>query len=257
VDDLVQSYTAEVAGVLGASQCGSADNPVYCHRWWPADTDLNLWWSHFGHRRTGLVDLVREHHPSMSASHTLTAFDPTKIASFEKENYVAYYQKRWVKLLRVSVGLVQETYQLTRLQAIQGAFLVARAEIAFAPFPNNDVPRAEAFMRRFFAMVKRIHHLDLDVEQAARLEVNWWSVHRKLFANPQNQELVDAITAVYALAYNIEREKLYEAAFHRAQGMLYSDLWVNSDRDPQSPYLVEEERELLTGYTALKAALVE
>ena len=132
---------------------------------------------------------------------------------------------------------------------------MARAEIAFAPFPDNDVPRGEAFMRRFFAMIKRIHHLDLDVEQAARLEINWWSVHRKLFAKPRNQELVDAITAVYALSYRIEREKLSQAAFHRAQGMLYSDLWVNSDRDPHSPYLVEEERELLIGYTVLKAAL--
>ena len=160
----------------------------------------------------------------MNASHSLAGFDPTKIARYEKENYVAYYQKRWLKLLQVSVGLVQETYRLSRLQAIQGAFPVARAEIAFAPFPDNDVPRAEAFMRRFFTSVKRIHHLDLDVEQAARLEVNWWSVHRKLFANPQNQELVDAITAVYALAYRIKREKFSEAAFHRAQGMLYSDL---------------------------------
>ena len=55
------------------------------------------------------------------------------------------------------------------------AYLVARAEIAFAPFPENDVPKAEAYMRRFYQFIKNIHREDFDVTRAATLEVNWWS----------------------------------------------------------------------------------
>jgi len=182
-------------------------------------------------------------------------FDPRKVAHLEKENYVAYYQKDWLKLLRVSVGLVKESFGLNVWQAVYGAYLVARAEIAFAPFPDNDVPRAQAYLRRFYQFINQVHHEAFDVEQAAQLEVNWWIVHRKLFGNPDNQELVKALAEAYAVAYGIKPEQVHEAAYHRAMGMLYSDQWVNGERDVNSPLLNREEEELVQAYTALRAAL--
>mgnify|MGYP001585649452 CR=1 FL=1 len=83
----------------------------------------------------------------MKNKNRLADFDPARLAHYEKENYVAYYQRAWLKLLRASVGMVQEAFSLNVWQAIYAAYLVARAEIAFAPFPNNDIPRAESFMR--------------------------------------------------------------------------------------------------------------
>jgi hypothetical protein len=191
----------------------------------------------------------------MDANNPLTVFDPCKVARYEKENYIAYYQKRWLKLLRVSVGLVQETYHLSLPQAIYAAYLVARAEIAFAPFPENDVPKAEAYMRRFFTLINRAHHLQIDIERAAHVEVNWWSVHRRLFGQSENQELVEALVASYVVAYGLEAEGVRQAAYHRAQGMLYSDLWVNDGQKSDSPYLQREEEELSKGYELLHARL--
>ncbi|MBI3536921.1 MAG: hypothetical protein HY070_05110 [Chloroflexi bacterium] len=185
----------------------------------------------------------------------LANFDPAKLAYYEKENYVAYYQRDWLKLLRVSVGMVKEGFSLSLWQAINAASLVARAEIAFAPFPNNDVPRAKAIMRDFYRYINRVHHLNLDVARAADVDVNWWIVHRKLFANPQNQELVEALKNYYALAYNAQPELLSQAAQHRALGMLYSDQWVNAGKPMPSELLVKEEEELRAGYIALRAAL--
>ena len=129
----------------------------------------------------------------MRPDNPIRNFDPRKLAHFEKENYVAYYQKDWLKLLRVSIGLVKESFGLSLWQAMYAAYLVARAEIAFAPFPENDVPKAEAFMHRFYQFVKDVHREDFDVERAAALEVNWWSVHRKLFGNSGNRELVETL----------------------------------------------------------------
>ncbi len=182
-------------------------------------------------------------------------FDPRKIAHYEKENYVAYYQKDWLKLLRVSVGLVKETFGLSWLQAAYGAYLVARAEIAFAPFPDNDIPRAEAYITRFYQFIKNVHREDFDVARAAKLEVNWWSVHRKLFGNPENQELVEALASLYAEAYGVNPAKVQAAARQRAQGMLYSDLWVNAGTPAGSPLLSQEEATLLQSYVNLKAAI--
>ena len=191
----------------------------------------------------------------MRSDNPIRNFDPRKIAHYEKENYVAYYQKDWLKLLRVSVSLVKESFGLSWLQAAYGAYLVARAEIAFAPFPDNDIPKAEAYMIRFYQFIKNVHREDFDVRRAAHLEVNWWSVHRKLFGNAGNQELVEALTDLYAEAYGIEPAKVQVSAHQRAQGMLYSDLWVNAGKPADSPLLAQEEDALLQSYTSLKEAI--
>ena len=191
----------------------------------------------------------------MRPDNPIRNFDPFKIAHYEKENYVAYYQKDWLKLLRVSVGLVKESFGLSWLQAAYGAYLVARAEIAFAPFPRNDVPRAEAYMTRFYQFIKNVHREDFDVRRAAQLEVNWWSVHRKLFGNSQNQELVDALTGLYAEAYGLNPAKVQTAARQRAWGMLVSDLWVNAGKPADSALLAREEETLLQSYASLKEAI--
>jgi hypothetical protein len=191
----------------------------------------------------------------MRPDNPIRNFDPRKIAHYEKENYVAYYQKDWLKLLRVSVSLVKESFGLSWLQAAYGAYLVARAEVAFAPFPENDVPRAIAYMSRFYRFIKNIHREDFDADRAAQLEVNWWSVHRKLFGNAGNQELVEALTGLYAEAYGINPAKVQAAARQRAQGMLYSDLWVNAGKPANSPLLAQEEAALLQSYESLKEAI--
>jgi len=191
----------------------------------------------------------------MKADSPMRNFDPRKVARYEKENYVAYYQKDWLKLLRVSVGMVGEAFGLAWWQAAYAAYLVARAEVTFAPFPNNDVPRAEAYMRRFYQFIKNVHREDFDVDRAAKLEVNWWIIHRKLFGNPENQELVEALTALYAEAYGVEPAKVREAGYHRAMGMLYSDRWVNEGKPADSPLLAQEEEALRKSYAALREAI--
>jgi hypothetical protein len=191
----------------------------------------------------------------MKPDSPLRKFDPRKLAHYEKENYVAYYQKDWLKLLRVSVRMVKESFGLTWLQAAYAAYLVARAEIAFAPFPDNDVPLAVAYMQRFYQFIKNVHHEDYDVARAAKLELNWWIVHRKLFGNTQNDELVQALAGLYAEAYGVDVVKVRPAASLRAQGMLCSDLWVNAGKPAASPLLAQEEEALYKSYLALKDAI--
>ena len=191
----------------------------------------------------------------MRPDNPIRNLDPRKLAHYEKENYVAYYQKDWLKLLRVSVGMVKEAFGLTWPQAIYGAYLIARAEIAFAPFPVNDIPRTEAYVRRFYQFIKDVHKEDFDIERAVKLEVDWWGVHRRLFGNAENQELVEALKCLYQEVYGAESEKFQEAAYERAKGMLYSDLWVNQGKPADSPLLVEEEEALYRGYKALKEAI--
>jgi hypothetical protein len=185
----------------------------------------------------------------------MRSFDPRQVAYYEKENWVAYYNKNWLRLLYVSVSMVRAAFGLSLFQAIYAAYLVARAEMAAAPYPVNDIPRAEAYMRRFYAFVSRIHHESLDVPRVAKLEVNWWVVHRQLFGVEANQPVADALTALYAAAYRVAPERVRDAAAHRAKAMVYSDRWVNEGRVPASPLLESEEQELFFSYASLRDAI--
>ena len=191
----------------------------------------------------------------MAANKSIRTFDPARVARLETENWEAYYQKRWGRLLQVSVGLVREAFGLNTWQALRGAYLVGRAEIVAAPFPNNDIPRAEAYMRRFYAMVKAVHHESFAVDQAAHLEVNWWVVHRQLFLKEDKQPLVDALLDLYVATFRLPREQLREAAYHRAEAMRYSDQWVDESKASGNPLLAQVEAELFKSYTALHDAV--
>jgi hypothetical protein len=183
-------------------------------------------------------------------------FNPHRIAYWEKENYVSYYLKRWPKLLIASIGMVKETYRLSLPKAVYGAYLVARAEIAYAPFPDNDRPTALAYMRRFFILLKNTHGLAYDSSRMAEVNVNWWDVHREGFAKADHTALVEALADDYSLFFSLDRQQVLPAAGHRAQAMYYSDLWVRGGCEPGSPLLAQEEEELALGYTALREALL-
>ena len=189
----------------------------------------------------------------MTKPNPMRTFDPRKVAHYEVANYVAYYQKDWPTLLRCTVGLVKAAFGLPLLRAMQGAYLVARAEIAAAPFPNNDIPKAEAYMRRFYVMLKRVYPAEqFDPAQAARLDVKWWVVHRELFANPENGPLINALTDLWAYAYQTPREGVMPAARARADAILISDRWVRGSKNSADPVLQEEERIMTQAYELLR-----
>ena len=192
----------------------------------------------------------------MKSKLDLAKFDPRRLAYFEKENYVAYYRRRWPRLLVVSISMVKEAYQLSLPQAIYGAYLVARAEMAAAPFPDNDIPMAEAYMARLFQFLKGMYGLKFDAAETAREEVNWWVVHRRLFAQEQNQDVVLALARSMSAFFGKPADTLMQSAVQRARGILYSDQWVRSGMDGSSPLLKMEEDTLCEGYSLLRNALL-
>lgn len=184
----------------------------------------------------------------------LARFDPIKLAEYETVNWVAYYQKKWGTLLGASVGMVREAFSLSLPQGIYAAYLVARAEIAAAPFPDNDMPTAEAYMRRFYQYIKQIHKLDYDVAEAARRDVKWWVVHRELFNSDDKQPLVEALYELNLL-YGAEPQGARAAAEYRTQAMVYSDDWIKQGKLSGSPLIVQEQKELEKCYVTLKRAI--
>lgn len=194
------------------------------------------------------------------------SFDPRRVGSLECDTWVCYYRREWWRFLRAAVLVVRHAFALPWPTTLRGAWLVLRANQKWAPVPDNDPDAARRLMRRFYALVARHHGETFDVAEAARLEVEWWRVHREHQHDgtvpqvdgtdpPADPALTEAVARLYAHVYGVEADDVRLAAAERAAAMDLSDVWVAAGCDPDSPLVPRERAALVRSYAALLAAV--
>jgi hypothetical protein len=188
----------------------------------------------------------------------LRSFDPARIADLEYRAWTGYYLRDWPQVLMASLGLVKAGFGMDWIRTLHGAWLVLRANQLWAP-QDNDPVRAQACMRRFYALVKLSHGAPASPVEAARLEVGWWRVHRQVQHSTEprgdGDELVGSLTRLYSYLYGEPEDAVRPAAQHRARAMDLSDQWVAGGCQPGSPLLPLEHAALVRSYAALLAAV--
>ncbi len=192
----------------------------------------------------------------------MRSFDPLRVGRLECDAWVAYYRRRWPRFFAAAIALTRETFGLSWPQTIRGAWLVLRANQLWVPKAGNDPDGARDCMRRFYALVAVRHGESFDTSEAARLEVEWWRLHRELQdparrgeegeLDSRELELSGAIAALFSHVYGVRPETVREAAVHRALAMRHSDRWVAEGSDPASPLIPLERGQLIDSYVSLK-----
>jgi hypothetical protein len=185
-------------------------------------------------------------------------FDPVRLGGYEAAAWVAYYQRRWAAFLRAVTGMVKVGFAMPWPRTILAAWLVLRAGQLWAPYPDNDADGARAAMVRCYRLVKATHGEAFDVDEAARLEVEWWQVHRHLQRESPDgsiEPLVEALAVHAGYVYGVPVDDVREAARLRAEAMVISDRWVADGCDPASTDIPAERALLVRGYTALRHAV--
>ena len=158
-------------------------------------------------------------------------------------------------MLRASVGLVRAGFGMSWPRTLHAAWLGLRAIQLWAP-ADNDPDAARRCMQRFYGLVRSVYGLPEDIAEAARLEVEWWRVHREhQHGLGPADALVDAVTRLYAFLYQAPPSAVRPAAAHRVQAMDLSDRWVAEGCRPDSPLLALEHAALVRSYAALLAAV--
>ena len=186
----------------------------------------------------------------------MRSFAPYRLGRLECDAWVAYYRREWARFLPASVGMVREGFGMDPARTLYGAALVLRANQQWAPYPHNDSGGALETMRRFYRMVVAATRESFDVDEAARLELAWWKVHREVQREDGAAvELVDALTALSAHVYAVDAARVRPAAQLRADAMHVSDRWVAAGCLLTSPLLVDELTLLVRSYDALLAAV--
>jgi hypothetical protein len=186
-------------------------------------------------------------------------FDPRRVGGLECQAWMAYYRREWRAFLVAAVRLTRHTFGLPWPQTLYGAWLVLRANQLWAPYPDNDPDGARRCMRRFYALVAKHHGETFDLDEAARLEVEWWRVHRirqRETSDPAAPDaLVAALADLYAHVYGVERDSVITAAQQRALAMDLSDQWVETGCRLDGPLVAPERAALVRSYAALLAAV--
>lgn len=201
---------------------------------------------------------MRRMRSARTSPNSMRCFDPRYVGRLERDAWVSYYRRQWGRVLVSAVGMVRAGFGMSWWRTLYGAWLVLRANQLWAPVPDNDPDGARRTMRRFYALVARATDEPFDVEEAARLEVEWWHVHRHLQRDAPTEAvtpLVDALAALYSHVYGVARTQVQLAAAERAAAAQISDQWVADGCDPASPALREEGAALVRSYAALLAAV--
>ncbi len=187
----------------------------------------------------------------------LRSFDPARVADLECAAWQAYYQRRWLRFLAAAVGMVRAGFGMNWPRTVRAAWYVLRANQLWAPVPVNDPERARQCMRRFYALIRATYGEPRDPAEAARLEVEWWRVHRaaQQLAPAARDELADALARLYAFVFEVPECDVRPAAVHRARAMEVSDEWVAQGSRTDSPLLALERAALVRSYAALLAAV--
>jgi hypothetical protein len=184
-------------------------------------------------------------------------FDPRAVGALECRAWETYYRRKWAACLVAFVALVRAAFRMNWPRTLYGSWLVLRANMKWAPFPDNDPGACRALMRRFYGLLRASEGASFDPARAAEVEVEWWRVHREHQhdAASTNEPLVLALVDLYAYTYGAERGELRRAAELRAEAMDVSDRWVQAGSDPENPLLAEERALLIRSYAALLAAV--
>jgi hypothetical protein len=190
------------------------------------------------------------------AASAMRSFDPRKVGSLECRAWETYYRRKWAAFLVASVGLVRSAFRMSWPRTLVGAWLVLRANMVWAPFPDNDPDGARALMRRFYQLLRTSESASFDPTRASQLEVEWWRVHREhQHAGDSPDGLVSALQDLYAYTYQADPASVRQAAALRAEAMDVSDRWVEAGSDPANPLLEQERALLVRSYAALLAAV--
>ena len=185
-------------------------------------------------------------------SHDLRAFQPDEVGSLDAAMWRSYYDHRQLRLFSQLATLLRTQYGLPLLRSYVVAFHAARAAVVFQRGRTRaDYEHALPDLRSFYGAIDRVSLQHFDVERAARLELEWWIIHRERAAHAPG-DLPRALAELQSAIYHEPADRFVEHARERADAMLRRDAAAGRREEPD---WAEIDRELKHSWTLLWAAV--
>jgi hypothetical protein len=151
----------------------------------------------------------------------LRKFDADAIGRSEVGMWRAYYGHRRAALFFEMAHLLRTQYRLPFLRSYLDAYYAVHAAYTFQKgAARADYERALPDLQRFYTSIQRSCRNTFDPETAARLELDWWIVHR--MRRPAS-DLTSALADLQSEIYGLPAHQFTGHATLRAEAMLFRD----------------------------------
>src|SRR5229473_6094448 len=150
-------------------------------------------------------------------------FDPDEVARLETAMWRSYYEKEQVRLFNQLTELLRTQYHMTLVRSNQVAYYAANAAFVFKQGrERQDYEKALPDLIKFYAEIRRLSDIPFDVDRVARLELEWWIIHRQR-AQHAPGDLEKALAELQAEIYRVPLDRMMEHGRLRAEAMTIRD----------------------------------
>jgi hypothetical protein len=150
-------------------------------------------------------------------------FDPDEVARLETAMWRSYYEKKQVQLFNQLSELLRTQYHMPLIRSNQVAYYAANAAFTFKECKTEaECEKALPDLVKFYGAIRKMSDIPFDVDRVARLELQWWIIHRERWKR-QPGELDKALAELQAAIYNVPVDRVMEHGRLRAQAMKIRD----------------------------------
>ena len=153
----------------------------------------------------------------------LRDFDSDEVARLETAMWRSYYEKQEMRLFNQLAELLRKQYNMPLVRSNRVAYHAAKAAFIFKDGKQrSDYEKALPNLVDFYSSVRDVSDTPFDVNRAARLELEWWIIHRER-AKHAEEDLDHALAELQAEIYHVPVEKVMDHARLRAEAMRIRD----------------------------------
>lgn len=150
-------------------------------------------------------------------------FDPDEVARLETAMWRSYYDRQRLLLFSQLAELLRTQYRFPFLRSHLVAYHAAQAAFVFKDGRTRaDYEQALPPLEKFYGAIRGVSDLPFDARRAARLELEWWIVHRER-AQHRPGDLEGGLAESSAELYGLPVEPLMEHGRLRAEAMTIRD----------------------------------
>jgi len=153
----------------------------------------------------------------------LREFNPDEVARLETAMWRSYYERQRVRLFNQLSELLRTQYNMPLIRSNRVAYYAANAAFVFQKGKQrSDYEKALPDLVKFYESIRQTSDLPFDVNRAARLELEWWIIHRER-GKHRSGELDRALAELQAEIYHAPVDRLMEHGRLRAEAMTIRD----------------------------------
>ena len=153
----------------------------------------------------------------------LREFNSAAVARLETNMWRSYYDRQQVRMFFQLANLLRTQYRVPFLRSNLIAFEGAKAAVVFKDGKQrSDYDRALPDLIRYYDAIRRMSSTSFDVNDVAKLELEWWIVHRE--RNTYGRDALDrSLAELQSAIYSLPIDRFMEHGRLRAEAMLLRD----------------------------------